>query len=247
MCRSFLSASSRRRFEGRAGRTAVTGATVITPGESTSQTTLTMSPSTDCRVPVNQCPSYSTSTRSPVEMFVVALSFKRLEKWLFGSKIFGASDCVKSTAGHFATTTAWEVDRWTRKIAGSGRGADGQAPLPLAETTSAPMSSHVLAKRCSTASSIRPRFRASVKRPAISACSSIGTDSFNGESPICHVTMRCNITLRPPTCTSPSEPHSKRTWRCRSTAPTSISKSSRNSEGSSLPPPAWILRGTTVS
>ena len=101
---------------------------------------------------------------------------------------------------------AWEVDRWTRKIAGSGRGADGQAPLPLAETTSekpspstdstqTPLASclgthelpragqalqhcffHPSCTRGITTGSANqidsvPRFRASVKRPAISASS----------------------------------------------------------------------------
>mmetsp|Transcript_105662 Transcript_105662/g.340781 ORF Transcript_105662/g.340781 Transcript_105662/m.340781 type:complete len:337 (-) Transcript_105662:37-1047(-) len=236
----------------RAGRTLVSGATVMTPGESTSHLTFAMSPSTHWMMPANHWPSYSTSTRSPVDTCGLdALKPSRLLGWVpvrrakccVGSKASQVLASANSTEGHWATTTACEDSRCTRKIAGSG--------WPIAaETTSAPTTSQASARPCTSASSTRPRFRQAASKPTISACSSRGTESrrLAAEPPeSCHAAMRCRSTRRPPTSTSPSlPPHSKTTWRVRSTLSASHCSRDCSSKfcGSVAPLPAWTLLGT---
>mmetsp|Transcript_62800 Transcript_62800/g.141859 ORF Transcript_62800/g.141859 Transcript_62800/m.141859 type:complete len:217 (+) Transcript_62800:243-893(+) len=200
-----------------AGLTFVSGATVMTPGESTSHLTLAMSPSTHSMTPANHWPSYSTSTRSPVDTCGLGATAPasashsasaRRAKCRSGSKGSAGAARANSTAGHWATTTACVDSRCTRKIAGSG------CPI-VAETTSAPTTSQRLARRCTWASSTRPRRCAEESMPAISACSSSGTDSRNPAvepEDSCQAAMRLSCTRRPLTVTSPSlPPHSKTT------------------------------------
>jgi len=131
----------------RAGRTLVRGATVITPGKSTSHLTLAMSPSTHWRTPLNQRPSYSTSTRSPEDISVrssVQVEFGCIGKYCAkcrdGSNKGTEPPDENSTEGHFATTIACALSLCTRNIAGSGHPT-------AAESTSAPTNSHERARR----------------------------------------------------------------------------------------------------
>mmetsp|Transcript_17556 Transcript_17556/g.45214 ORF Transcript_17556/g.45214 Transcript_17556/m.45214 type:complete len:232 (+) Transcript_17556:307-1002(+) len=185
-------------------KTLVRGATVMTPGWSTSHFTLAtlLSTSTHFRVPENQRPPYSTSTRSPAWTgTALAVGGCCCCCCCCGAgaalgAAFGSGGCTGVMAGAGAVASLLKCWAASNVRLGGPASICGHLAMTTAceslvctrkiagswrpvaaEAISVPTISHELMSCWTSCSPTRPCARALVIKPTISACMSSGTES----------------------------------------------------------------------